>query len=179
MRVAVNEAGGSRIDARTLRKTCRMVLKAEGARRDSVLSVTSLDRESMEAMNRRYLSREGPTDVLAFPMGEDVGGKYLLGDVIICPEIVAARAEDYRVPEGRELEFVTAHGILHLLGYEDEGEEESERMDRRAREILGLAGGEEDADGPDGRRADSAGADGSQGEGDSRPGGRGRRCRRN
>ena len=137
MRVALNR-GCSSIDARALKKTCMKVMRAEGVRKDAVLSISAMSEKEIEELNRRYLSREGPTDVIAFPMGEKSEEGFLLGDVAVCPEYVAALREDYAVEAGRELEFVVAHGVLHLLGYEDEDEEDASRMDRRQREILGM-----------------------------------------
>ena len=64
----------------------------------------------------------------------------LLGDVLICPAYVRRRRRRYGVEEGRELELVAVHGVLHLLGYDDRSEEGAMLMDRRAREILGLKG---------------------------------------
>lgn len=143
MKVAVNRAAGQAMDIRAVKKTCLKVLRAEGVRRDALLSISAIAEAEMEEMNRRYLFREGTTDVLAFPMGEESGEGYLLGDVVICPDYVFKKWEEYEVEEGRELEFVTAHGLLHLLGYEDDDEQGALAMDRRQREILGLAGGEE------------------------------------
>ena len=143
MKVAVNRAAGQAMDIRAVKKTCLKVLRAERVRRDALLSISAIDTAEMEALNRRYLFREGTTDVLAFPMGEKSGEGYLLGDVVICPDYVFKQREEYEVEEGRELEFVTAHGLLHLLGYEDDDEQGALAMDRRQREILGLAGGEE------------------------------------
>lgn len=141
MRVAVNRRGGSALDTRALRKTCLKALKAEGTRRDTVLSVSALSGDEIEDLNRRYLASDGPTDVIAFPMGEESKEGFLLGDVVICPEYIAGKWEEYGVEEGRELEFVAIHGILHLLGYDDQDEEGALKMDRRQREILGLVGG--------------------------------------
>ena len=141
--MAVNPGGLGPLDTRALEKACRRVLKAEKARRDAVLSLSALSEDEMEELNRRYLAGEGPTDVMAFPMGEECEEGFLLGDVLVCPEYVAERRREYGVEEGRELEFVAGHGVLHLLGYDDSDDEGASRMDRRLREILGLgdAGG--------------------------------------
>jgi len=143
VRVAVNQGARHAVDIRKLKKACRKVLKAEGMRRDTVLSISAVDTVEMEGLNRRYLYEGGATDVLAFPMGEKSRDGYLLGDVIICPDYIVEKREEYGVEEGRELEFVTAHGVLHLLGYEDGDERGALEMDRRQRKILGLAGGGE------------------------------------
>lgn len=137
MKVAINR-GGRAVNARALKKTCLKVMRAEGVRKDAVLSISTMSEKEIEELNRRYLSREGPTDVIAFPMGEESEDGFLLGDVAICPDYVAVLREDYAVEAGRELEFVVAHGVLHLLGYKDEDGEDASNMDRRQREILGM-----------------------------------------
>ena len=143
MKVAIRKAAAYTIDSRALKKTCLKVLKAEGVRRDAVLCVSTITEAEMVDMNRRFLSRGEPTDVLAFPMGEESPHGYLLGDVVICPDYIYGKREEYGIEEGAELEFVTTHGVLHLLGYSDDDEGGAMVMDRRQRELLGLAGGEE------------------------------------
>jgi probable rRNA maturation factor len=116
-------------------------MRKEALRKDAVLSLSAVDEEEIEELNRKYLRREGPTDVIAFPMGEDCTEGYLVGDVLICPRIIFKRKKQYDVDEDRLLEFVAVHGVLHLLGYGDEDEEGWDEMDRKQRDILGLTGG--------------------------------------
>jgi len=104
-----------RCQRQSLRKTCLKVMRAEGVRRDAVVSVSALDENEISELNRRYLSRMGPTDVLAFPLGEESVDGYLLGDVLICPATCNGQERGIRVEKGRELDFVAAHGVLHLL----------------------------------------------------------------
>ncbi|WP_458011818.1 rRNA maturation RNase YbeY [Candidatus Solincola sp.] len=138
MRVLVNRRSRSAFDEEALRRACLKALRSEGAGGKCVVSLTALTEREMADYNRRYLCREGPTDVLAFPLGETDGGSLLLGDVLICPAFVRRHRKRYGVEEGRELELVAVHGVLHLLGYDDRSEEEAMLMDRKAREILGL-----------------------------------------
>lgn len=138
MRVLINRKTRSSIDEARLRRACLRALREEGARQDAMVSVTALSEREMRELNRRYLGRDGATDVLAFPMLEMGGDGFLLGDVIICPAYVRRHRARYATEEGRELEMVTVHGILHLLGYEDDDAEGAEAMDRRVREILRL-----------------------------------------
>jgi probable rRNA maturation factor len=143
MRVAVNQAATIPVDLRALKRCCLKVMRAEGVRSDAVLSVATISEDEMAAMNYRYLSRQGCTDVLAFPLHEESAEGYLLGDVVICPEHVISRSREYGVKRGREVEFVAAHGLLHLLGYEDDDEEGADLMERKLRKILDLLEGEE------------------------------------
>lgn len=142
MKVSVNQAVGLSVSGRSLKRSCLKVMRAEKVRRDAVVSVSALGEEEIGELNLRYLSRQGPTDVLAFPLGEESDDGYLLGDVLICPDHIMAKREEYGVEKGKELDFVAAHGVLHLLGYEDDDDEKAASMERRLREILGLSGGE-------------------------------------
>jgi probable rRNA maturation factor len=138
--VELNIRPGISLDGKTLRKACLKVMKAEGAPKDSILSLSAVHEDEIRELNWKYLEEDSPTDVLAFFMGEDEFEGHLLGDVIICPEFIEKEKGQYHVDAGRELEFVAAHGVLHLFGYEDRDEKAWRRMDSRQREILGLRG---------------------------------------
>lgn len=143
MRIEVqNGVGLGKRAVRELKRACRRALREEDARRNSILSVALLGEEDMAELNRRSTGREGATDVLAFPMDEECGEGYILGDLAICPAAAYASRRDYGVEEGGELAYVAVHGVLHLLGYEDEDEKGSALMERRQREILRLSGEE-------------------------------------
>jgi probable rRNA maturation factor len=74
----------------------------------------------MEGLHVRYLGEEGPTDVLSFPLGEDG----LLGDVVVCPVEASRNNPDLQA----EVRLLVAHGVLHLLGYDHEEEDQREAM---------------------------------------------------
>jgi probable rRNA maturation factor len=119
-----------------LERRCRRVLKEAGCPGDTLLSVSLVDPRTIASLNRRYLGREGPTDVMAFPLGDDTPDGFLLGEVVVCPYVVGERREDYDVESGMELEYVVLHGLLHLLGYEDESEKGAEEMHRKQLELM-------------------------------------------
>lgn len=95
-----------------------------------------VDGEEMAGLNEKYLGREGATDVLSFSLGEEDGGAYLLGDVVVCPQEAARRTELYGVGRGEEVLLALVHGILHLTGHDDEDEEGNREMDARQRALL-------------------------------------------
>jgi probable rRNA maturation factor len=98
----------------------------------------------MADLHQRWLSEPGPTDVLAFPMDElrppppgsdraDRGGEpgvvpWLLGDVVLCPEVATEQARAAQHPVADELEMLCTHGILHLLGYDHADPQEHATM---------------------------------------------------
>lgn len=105
-------------------------LDGEGAGR-AELSISLVTTEEMEDLHRRYLDEPGATDVLAFPMDEEG----LLGDVVICPEVAAKQNDDVTA----ELRLLVVHGILHLLGYDHEEDEDRRKMWERQERYSGVA----------------------------------------
>ncbi len=135
----------------------RAVLEAEGIVSDTEVSLLFVDESSIAALNERFLGKEGPTDVLSFPIEEQVGrgGRspdeggtgpgpddsdtdrlLMLGDVVICPAVAARNAVDHGVIFDDEIALLVVHGILHLTGMDHEADEEAERMERREQELL-------------------------------------------
>lgn len=95
------------------------------------VSLSFADQDEMRQLNTKYRGVGQPTDVLAFPMYEDMkealrdladgdGATVLLGDVIICGEIAERQAKEYGHSAERELVYLFTHGLLHLLGYDHE-----------------------------------------------------------
>jgi probable rRNA maturation factor len=109
---------------------------------DVQLSVLITDDMEIAALNKQYLGRTGPTNVIAFPMREgefsDIAPE-LLGDVVISIETTEKEARE----SGMELETrfgeLLIHGILHLLGYDHEHDEQQAReMEEKSRDLLFL-----------------------------------------
>jgi probable rRNA maturation factor len=103
----------------------RETLRAEGCGR-AELSLSFVDDEEMEALHVRYTDEPGPTDVLSFPMDDrEHDGVRVLGDVVIAPAVAARNNPDD--PAG-ELRLLLVHGILHILGYDHQTEDERVEM---------------------------------------------------
>ena len=126
------------------------VMKAERLPDDTEVAITLVSTVEMAALNGRYLRREGPTDVLALPI-EDLrpgeppevdpcGPPLNLGDVSICPGVVAGNADAAGVGFDDELALMVVHGILHLLGYDHIEDDEAEQMEARERTLLAAVG---------------------------------------
>lgn len=111
-----------------IRRSCNAVLTNEGFEGDAEISVTIVDDEKIQELNRQYRNIDRSTDVLSFPLGEngiydtnyDTGAK-MLGDIVISIEHAFAQAERYGHSLQREIGFLTVHSLLHLLGYDHEG----------------------------------------------------------
>lgn len=96
----------------------------------------------MTRLNRRHLGHDGPTDVLAFADGEDEDGRLRLGDVAVGGDVALREAEARAIPFEQELVFYALHGLLHLLGMDDDTDAERAEMHRiqaRAMKDSGIA----------------------------------------
>jgi probable rRNA maturation factor len=138
-------------------RLAQLVLHEERAPDDAELSVVFVDEQAMTDLNERFLDGTGPTDVLAFPLDDDVapGGRQpdqggrgpgsadeatdpptVLGDGVVCPAVAARQAGEQGHGVDDELALLVVHGVLHLLDYDHAEPAETERMRRRERELL-------------------------------------------
>jgi len=89
----------------------------------------------IESLNRRYLRHAGPTDVLSFDMS-DAPAAGISAQLVICGDVAARQAKAHNVPIEREILLYVLHGLLHLMGYEDESVRGAAKMHAREDEIL-------------------------------------------
>jgi probable rRNA maturation factor len=130
--VAVFLADEQDLDADTddLLSLAAHVLRDRRVPDDMEVSLLLVDRDTIAGLNRAHLGKDGPTDVLAFPIDEPGEAPpdtpAILGDVVLCPAVAYAQAPDFHRSPHEELRLLTVHGILHLLGW-DHAEPEEER----------------------------------------------------
>ncbi len=125
-----------------LRSVARKILSASGCP-DGRLSVLIVDDAAIREINRDWLDKDRPTNVISFAMQEGEGAGVqadLLGDVVISAETAARDAREAGTPPEHELCFLLLHGILHLLGYDHERgtAAEARRMEAREQELFAL-----------------------------------------
>ncbi|WP_369298109.1 rRNA maturation RNase YbeY [uncultured Neglectibacter sp.] len=132
-----------------IRRCCHAVLQLEGFPDPAEISVSFVDNDQIREMNRQYRNKDSATDVLSFPLGEngeydtnhETGAK-ILGDVVISMPKAVEQANTYGHTLEREVGYLTAHSVLHLLGYDHEqGGLERVRMrekEERVMQELGL-----------------------------------------
>jgi probable rRNA maturation factor len=140
----VNESGVT-VDEPALAAVARFSLDQMRIHPLAELSVLIVDEAAMTELHERWMGEPGPTDVLSFPMdelrppspvagtsgrgGDDPGpDPALLGDVVLCPQVAAEQAKQAGHSAQQELELLTVHGILHLLGYDHADPEEEAAM---------------------------------------------------
>jgi probable rRNA maturation factor len=115
--------------------------------RDAELSVLITDDATISELNRRYLGRKGPTNVLAFPMNEGIpsGDASLLGDVVVSVDTATKESNQSGEPLERTLFRLLTHGVLHLLGYDHEhSRAKARRMEKEQERLLALIYSDED-----------------------------------
>ncbi len=110
---------------------------------EAEVSILIVADEEIRTVNRDYLGKDRPTNVISFAMQEGEGGGIspeLLGDVVISADTAARDAAEAGVPFVSELYFLLLHGILHLSGYDHErgSEEDARLMEAREQEIFSV-----------------------------------------
>ena len=135
MSIEIANESGADVDVHRIERVARYVLGEMKVNPLVELSIRLVEVDAMTALHVHFMKEPGPTDVLAFPMDElndqrdDLEGDLpptLLGDVVLCPAVAAAQAEQARHSLAAELDLLCTHGVLHLLGY-DHGDAAEER----------------------------------------------------
>jgi probable rRNA maturation factor len=136
--IEIANESGVPVDETALLAVARHALAEQRVNPMAELSLLVVDEPVMAELNERWMEKTGPTDVLAFPMdeldpgsgpGQPPGGveePALIGDVVLCPQVAARQAEGAGHSTLAELEMLTVHGVLHLLGW-DHAEPATER----------------------------------------------------
>jgi probable rRNA maturation factor len=135
MSIEVLNESGEELDTRRTQRLARFVMDRMRVHPQAELCVTAVDEDTIAELNAKWMEKAGPTDVLAFPMDELRPGKVnedpeegVLGDLVLCPAVAARQAEAAGHGVVDELDLLTVHGILHLLGYDHAEPEEHKEM---------------------------------------------------
>ena len=147
------------------RSVCERVLDDEHCPYEAEISITITDNDGIRELNSRFRGIDAPTDVLSFPMtdfpspaaydileGEAADcfnpetGELLLGDIILSAERAREQAEAYGHSLKRELAFLMAHSMLHLLGYDHMQPDEAAVMEQKQEAVLQSLGITRDQD---------------------------------
>lgn len=105
-----------------IKKIVREILIKEGKNTKSEVNIIFTNNLKMAKLNKEYLGRSYPTDVLAFGMQEGFplrGNPYFLGDIVISAQTAITRARELKTNPQTEVILYVIHGLLHLLGYDD------------------------------------------------------------
>lgn len=146
------------VDVGRWAELARAVVSDEGIRGDAQIALLFVTDEVISDLNAKFLGESGPTDVLSFPIEEDLGdlqrwpdvtttgpdrdvpaaeeAPLLLGDVVICPAVAARNAPEHTGTYEDELALLVVHGVLHVLGMDHADPGDAARMRARERELL-------------------------------------------
>jgi len=141
MSIEVLDESGRTVDVTDLSRLARFAMDRMRVHPQAELCIKLVDEATIAELNEQWMDKTGPTDVLAFPMDELRPGlvdeepeEGVLGDLVVCPEVAQRQADEARA-KGQaghgtveEIELLTVHGILHLLGYDHAEPEEHREM---------------------------------------------------
>ena len=135
MSIEVLDESGRDVDVRRLSTLARFVMDRMRVHALAELCIKAVDEQTIAKLNAQWMEKEGPTDVLAFPMDELRPGlvgeepeEGVLGDLVLCPVVAERQGETAGHGTVAELDLLTVHGILHLLGYDHAEPEEHREM---------------------------------------------------
>ncbi|MGH9137813.1 MAG: rRNA maturation RNase YbeY [Acidimicrobiales bacterium] len=148
------------VDAARWQRLAEDVVRHEGIGGDAELSILFVDENAMADLNKRFMGKDGPTDVLAFPLEDELAepGRFpdssttgpadprsrdsagepplLLGDVVVCPAVAARNAPGHAGTYDEELALLVVHGVLHILGHDHAVPSNEAAMQAKERELL-------------------------------------------
>ncbi len=138
-----------------LEKLISCVTDYVGCPYEPEVSVTLVSKEEIHRLNREFRQVDRPTDVLSFPMmeydspGDFEGDAFLatiavspeteelvLGDIVLCGDVIREQAKEYGHSDEREFSFLVVHSMLHLFGYDHIEEDERAAMEQAQRDIM-------------------------------------------
>ena len=153
MSVEIANESGTDIPLEHLQDLIVFALQELRVHDEADVSVIAVDEEAMAELHKQWMGQSGPTDVLSFPMDEprppgpgDGPVSGILGDIVLCPTYIQAQAERAGHALDTELQLLTIHGLLHLLGFDHGTPSDEKEMFSLQDGVLGkfrqsLAGG--------------------------------------
>ncbi|MEN9605579.1 MAG: hypothetical protein RJB29_453 [Actinomycetota bacterium] len=122
MKIELENASTYQCDEKAIKSLADFTLNQLGIHADSELSIRLVDEQEIADLHMKWMDLPGATDVLSFPMDEmkpnsAASGAGIIGDIVLCP---AYAERNGKQSLAKELELLTVHGVLHLLGYDHE-----------------------------------------------------------
>ncbi len=141
--ISVDDDAGSSLDLTALGDLAGHVFTRLNLHPECELGITLVDTDRMTTLHEDWMNEPGPTDVLSFPIdeltpgaGDQLAGPGILGDIVICPDYAKDDAQRSNRTLDQHVQFLTVHGMLHLLGYDHATEEEYAQMFALQDELL-------------------------------------------
>lgn len=135
MTIEIIDESGFGVDVEHFAKLARFVMDQMRVHPEAELCIKAVDEDTIATLNEQWMGKQGSTDVLAFPMDELLPGEIdadldegVLGDLVLSPAVADRQGQAAGHGLLAELELLTTHGILHLLGYDHAEPEEHQEM---------------------------------------------------
>ncbi len=125
-----------------IEEAAKVCLELEGVDENlAEISLTFVDMEEIQQLNREYRGVDSVTDVLSFPQFESVEdfpgtGEIIMGDVVICTEKAMLQAEEFGHSPEREIIYLFTHSLLHLMGYDHMEQDEKQIMRQKEEAVM-------------------------------------------
>ena len=111
------------------------VLSSEGATGYWEITVALVDDARLQSLHRDFMGIDTPTDIMTFPADESAGENQG-GELAISVDHAMTQAVEWDLSPGDEIAFLTVHGLLHLLGWRDDTNEQSQSMLERQQDLI-------------------------------------------
>ena len=135
MSIELNNESGVDVPLEGLHDLVRFAFDQLRVNPEADVAIVAVDEAAMEQLHIQWMDEPGPTDVLSFPMDElrppkpgEEPAMGVLGDIVLCPTVAAKQAETAGHSVEAELQLLTVHGLLHLLGYDHAEPDEEKEM---------------------------------------------------
>ena len=135
MTIEILNESGAEVDVKELARLARFAMDRMRVHPQAELCIKLVDEDTIAQLNAQWMDKEGPTDVLAFPMDELRPGlvneepeEGVLGDLVLCHSVAEKQAAQAGHATADEIDLLTVHGILHLLGYDHAEPDEHREM---------------------------------------------------
>ncbi len=129
------EKPAAKVNERLLERVAFIVFEKMQISPRGTISVSFLDQEAMRTVKRQFFHEDIDTDVISFLYGEEEIDK-VWGEILICLPVAFEQARERKKTFESEVLFLFIHGLLHLLGYRDDSEEERKRMDEEGQKLF-------------------------------------------
>lgn len=128
-----NESGRKMLPKEKIKKAVLNALQGEKVE-TAEITIVFLDDNSIHELNKEYLNHDYPTDVISFCLEEEP----LSGEVYISADTAQIQADEYNVSLTNELMRLSVHGTLHIIGYDDETDEQRKKMSELEDKYIGI-----------------------------------------
>ena len=127
--IAIKNLTSTRMPRKKLERLAKTILKKKWARHN--VSVVLVGPTRMKQLNKAYRGTDKATNVLSFE-----GEEFSLGEIVLCPSVIAKDALEYKISFQRAISWMFVHGLLHLLGYDHETLKDEKIMTQKEKQYL-------------------------------------------